>query len=101
MVFGRVTPSLFNEVLEKVDSSNIASGDKATDKWDFHRNTLSFPRLVGQVSKHLLASFAALVFSFVAKRSHFNVVNFNAWDNSARTFKCHRANLRTIIVRDA
>jgi len=36
VVFGRVTSSLFNEVLEEVYSSDIASSDKATDQWYFH-----------------------------------------------------------------
>ncbi len=100
VVFGRVTSSLFNEVLEEVYSSDIASSDKATDQWYFHWDTLSFPHLVRQVSKHLLATFAALVFGLVTKRSNFNVVYFDAWNDSTGTFYWHWADLGTVIMRN-
>ena len=101
VVLRRISSSLPDQVRIEVNRSNVSSHNKSTDQRQLEVETFSLPRFVGQVSEHLFAALAAIVFALLAENANLHVVDLHERDDSTGSIEGEGAHLRAPVVRDA
>lgn len=100
MVFCRISSRLLDQVLIEINRCNVPPHNKATNQRQLKVETFSSSCLVRQVSEHLLAAFAAIIFVLLAENTNFYVVDLHERDDSTGSIEGERAYLRAPVMRD-
>ena len=95
-----IASSLLYEILTEIDRSDIATRQKAPNQGNLNCYVLSSARFIGQVSEHLLTTFATLILTQSTEDANFTVVDFYERNDSTCSVEGMRTNLSTSIVRD-
>lgn len=98
VIFGRTPSRLPDQVLIEVNRRNVSSHNKATNQRQLKVEIFSSSRFVGQVSEHLLAALAAIVFVLLAENADLDVVDLHERDDSTGSIEGERAYLRAPVM---